>query len=102
MKQVVSFHSTLTHHISSRVRSPISHTVHSGTVTCFYAFSDIPNFICGRQELETQIISEVKVKKIAIEDEVQMHGIASGTHAHIAYYHVEKQKGLLLVFVRAE
>ena len=39
----------------------------------------------GSRELKTQIISEGKVEKIAIEDDIQMRNNALGTRARIAY-----------------
>ena len=53
----------------------------------------------GSQEMETQIILEFKVEKIAIEDDIQRCGNASGTRARSIYRRVEKQKSLLLVCV---
>ena len=35
------------------------------------------NAICGSRELKMQIISEVKVEKMVIEVDVQMHDVAS-------------------------
>ena len=56
----------------------------------------------GSQEMETQIILEIKVEKIAIEDDIQMCGNASGTRARSTYRRVEEQKSLLLVCVWVE
>ena len=45
---------------------------------------------CGSRELKTQIISEVKVEKIAIEDDIQMRNNALGTRARIhIFIHTE-------------
>jgi len=58
--------------------------------------------ICGSQELNTQIISEVEVEKMAIKVDVQMRVFASGTRVRTAYLRVEERKSFLLVFVWAE
>ena len=57
---------------------------------------------CGSRELKTQIIPEVEVEKMAIEVDVQMRDVASGTRARVVYHRVEEQKSFLSVFVRAE
>ena len=56
----------------------------------------------GSQEMETQIILEVKVEKIAIEDDIQMCGNASGTRARSTYRRVEEQKSLPLVYAHMQ
>jgi len=52
--------------------------------------------------LNTQIISEVEVEKMAIKVDVQMRVFASGTRVRTAYLRVEERKSFLLVFVWAE
>ena len=60
------------------------------------------NTTCGSRELNTQIISEVEVEKMAIKVDVQMRVFASGTRVRTAYLRVEERKSFLLVFVWAE
>ena len=42
-------------------------------------------YICGSQELKTQIISEVKDEKMAIEDDVQMRELRQ---EHVLALHI--------------